>query len=193
MEIKNFPVLFSAPQSKQKLISCLAIPTPLLSTNRIAIQLWLNRHWERIILFIRSSKTLMIWDNQRAGSRGGGGMRFALPCGSSGQTLNAREWLDLVTEHGKGPKTSSQCQPWRAILIKQQPWQCLVQMLCSTILNCSFCDWFNMEIVSEWPHETLCAKCFGYQVAETVCAWVISPRSLTLGNLHLPCTWIQIY
>lgn len=92
----------------------------------------------------------MIWDNQRAGSRGGGGMRFALPCGSSGQMLNAREWLNLVTEHGKGPKTSSQRQPWRPILIKQQPWQCLVQMLCSTILNCSFCDWFNMEILSVW-------------------------------------------
>lgn len=78
--LKNFPVLFSAPQSKQKIISCLDILTLLRSTNRIAIQFWLNRHWERIILFIRSSKTLMIWDNQWAGSRGGGGMcevRFA--------------------------------------------------------------------------------------------------------------------
>lgn len=74
MEIKNFPVLFSAPQSKQKIISCLDILTPLRSTNRIPIQFWLNRHWERIILFIRSSKTLMIWDNQWAESRGGGEM-----------------------------------------------------------------------------------------------------------------------
>lgn len=67
-------------------------------------------------------------------------MRFALPCGLSGQMQSARERLDLVMEHGKGPKTSSQCQPWRTNLIKKQPWQCMIQMLCSTILNCSFCD-----------------------------------------------------
>lgn len=73
MEIKNFPVLFSAPQSKQEII-CLDILTLLRSSNRIAIQFWLNRHWERIILFIRSSKTLMIWDNQWAESKGGGGI-----------------------------------------------------------------------------------------------------------------------
>lgn len=38
-------------------------------------------------------------------------MRFALPCGLSGQAQSAREWLDLVTEHGKGPKTSPQSSP----------------------------------------------------------------------------------
>lgn len=37
-------------------------------------------------------------------------MRFALPCGS-GQAQSAREWLDPVTEHGKGPKTSPKGSP----------------------------------------------------------------------------------